>query len=405
MATPISLKRLKREYLKLLNNPPPFIIAKPLESNILEWHYIITGPPDTPYHNGEYHGVLLFPPEYPYKPPAIKMMTPNGRFKTDFRLCLSISDYHPKNWSAAWSVSTILTGLLSFMLEDTKTLGSIISTKEEKIFLSKKTKEYNRKDPKFRLVFPELCDDLDQSILQENSNESNKNIKEQNLPIETNNENNEGKIALIENENNEEQIEPIENENNKEEYAIIGNENNDENNNDNNPENNTEQIKPKINTKKVRIIEPEINNQKIKRKSKSKNNCIVIPGTERSTLELKLIRHRIREFPLEIIHLINLRRLNLNVNFLTGLPYNITSLTNLRYLNLSDNYLKEFPLPLCHMRKLEILDISKNEIEKLPEDFGRLQDTLEGIDISNNRLKRIPYYIGKMTRLYVLNIG
>ncbi len=30
-------------------NPPPFIIAKPTEKNVLEWHYVITGPPDSPY--------------------------------------------------------------------------------------------------------------------------------------------------------------------------------------------------------------------------------------------------------------------------------------------------------------------------------------------------------------------
>lgn len=33
-----------------------------------------------------------------------------------FRLCLSISDFHPDTWNPAWSVSTILTGLLSFMV-------------------------------------------------------------------------------------------------------------------------------------------------------------------------------------------------------------------------------------------------------------------------------------------------
>ena len=36
---------------------------------------------------------------------------PLGRFKTDTRLCLSISDYHPDTWNPAWSVSTILTGI------------------------------------------------------------------------------------------------------------------------------------------------------------------------------------------------------------------------------------------------------------------------------------------------------
>jgi len=159
MASEKAYKRLTREYRKILKNPTPFIIAKPLESNILEWHYVITGPPDTPYHNGEYHGVLLFPSDYPYKPPAIKMITPNGRFKTDFRLCLSISDYHPKTWSSAWGVSTILTGLLSFMVEEKRTLGSIETSNEKKIELSKKSREYNRNDIKFREIFPELCDD------------------------------------------------------------------------------------------------------------------------------------------------------------------------------------------------------------------------------------------------------
>lgn len=31
------------------------------------------GPPDSPYAGGEYHGVLLFPSEYPFKPPGIKV--------------------------------------------------------------------------------------------------------------------------------------------------------------------------------------------------------------------------------------------------------------------------------------------------------------------------------------------
>ena len=35
-----------------------------------------------------------------------------------FRLCLSISDFHPDTWNPAWSVSTILTGLLSFMVSE-----------------------------------------------------------------------------------------------------------------------------------------------------------------------------------------------------------------------------------------------------------------------------------------------
>lgn len=88
--------------------------------NILNFfrHYVIAGPEDTPYEGGYYHGKLIFPREYPFKPPSIYMITPNGRFETNKRLCLSISDYHPESWNPAWNVGSILTGLLSFLVSN-----------------------------------------------------------------------------------------------------------------------------------------------------------------------------------------------------------------------------------------------------------------------------------------------
>ena len=128
-----------------------------------EWHYVITGPPDSPYSGGQYHGKLVFPPEYPYKPPKILMMTPNGRFQTNTRLCLSMSDFHPSSWNPSWSVSTILTGLLSFMLEDTATTGSIETNIQTKRMHAQQSFVFNQKNPKFRDVFPELIRSIESS--------------------------------------------------------------------------------------------------------------------------------------------------------------------------------------------------------------------------------------------------
>ncbi|KAJ1560692.1 Ubiquitin-conjugating enzyme E2 6 [Cladochytrium tenue] len=96
MATKAAHRRLAKEAAAIAANPPPFVIARPLETNFLEWHYIVTGPPESPYEGGEFHGKLIFPDNYPSKPPAIMMLTPNGRFQTSCRLCLNISDYHRK---------------------------------------------------------------------------------------------------------------------------------------------------------------------------------------------------------------------------------------------------------------------------------------------------------------------
>lgn len=43
------------------------------------------------------------------------MLTPNGRFETNTKICLSISSHHPEHWQPSWSVRTALTALTAFM--------------------------------------------------------------------------------------------------------------------------------------------------------------------------------------------------------------------------------------------------------------------------------------------------
>ncbi|QIW95570.1 hypothetical protein AMS68_001088 [Peltaster fructicola] len=143
MATRAAHKRLTREYAALSANPPEYITALPSENNILEWHYVLTGPPDTPYVGGQYWGTLVFPSDYPFAPPAIRMHTPSGRFRCSERLCLSISDFHPKSFNPAWEVSTILLGVLSFMTSEEMTTGSVSGTDAERRAFAAKTKWWN----------------------------------------------------------------------------------------------------------------------------------------------------------------------------------------------------------------------------------------------------------------------
>lgn len=68
-----------------------------------------------PVQGGVYHGRILLPAEYPFKPPSFMMLTPNGRFQTGVKVCLSISSHHPEHWQPSWSVRTALTALVAFM--------------------------------------------------------------------------------------------------------------------------------------------------------------------------------------------------------------------------------------------------------------------------------------------------
>jgi ubiquitin-conjugating enzyme E2 J2 len=148
----IAAKRLKKEYTKLQKDPIPLGIAAPLETNILEWRFVIKGIED--YSGGYYQGKLIFPIEYPQLPPSILFITPNGRFETNRRICMSISDYHPETWSPGWTVGTILTGIISFFNCEERTQGSVhYCSKEQKHKYASESMIFNLKDPIFVQLF------------------------------------------------------------------------------------------------------------------------------------------------------------------------------------------------------------------------------------------------------------
>lgn len=160
MATDICTRRLTKELRALQKDPikSPKITVQPNEANILEMHYVIEGSEKTPYEGGIYWGKLIFPKTYPLKPPSVMMLTPSGRFQPNRRLCLSMSDFHPETWNPMWSVSTILTGLYSFMIEAAPTLGSIETTSSQKQKFARQSLDYNVRDPTFCKLFPEYLE-------------------------------------------------------------------------------------------------------------------------------------------------------------------------------------------------------------------------------------------------------
>ncbi|KAI6172394.1 UBC core domain-containing protein [Aphelenchoides besseyi] len=163
-----AVKRLKKDYQKLIKDPVPYAVAAPLQSDILEWHYCLIGCPDTPYDGGYYHGKLVFPADFPFRPPAIYMISPNGRFQTNTRLCLSISDFHPVGRKQIKIINPFVAGYLESIVdcfdyshrENAQTLGSINTSTQEKKMLARRSREFNLKDPVFCSVFEELANKL-----------------------------------------------------------------------------------------------------------------------------------------------------------------------------------------------------------------------------------------------------
>lgn len=176
-----AMMRLKNDFMRLKKEPVPLVSAEPDPVNMLVWHYCVRGPIDTPYEGGYFHGKLIFPKEFPFKPPSILMMTPNGRFKTHQRLCLSISDFHPDTWNPAWSVGTILTGLLSFMVEESSTYGSMESSSVVRRRLARNSATENLKNEHFVELFPDLVKEIKDNLAKQRiEREQRENDKDEN---------------------------------------------------------------------------------------------------------------------------------------------------------------------------------------------------------------------------------
>ncbi|TYZ60773.1 hypothetical protein PybrP1_005053, partial [[Pythium] brassicae (nom. inval.)] len=148
---------------EMMTNPSDQYAAAPLESNMFDWHFTLRGPRDTEFEGGVYHGRILLPADYPFKPPNIMLLTPNGRFEVRKKICLSISAYHPEEWQPAWGVRLILEALISFMpTKGEGAIGALDFSPEERRRLAKQSVHFSC-DTCGRVVdlLPELQADAD----------------------------------------------------------------------------------------------------------------------------------------------------------------------------------------------------------------------------------------------------
>ena len=124
-------------------NPTEQFWAQPLEDNLFEWHFTIAGPPGTEFEGGLYHGRITLPTNYPLAPPSFILITPNGRFEVNKKICLSISGHHPESWQPSWSIRTALVALIAFLpTPGAGAIGSLDYPAEERKKLAIKSRTF-----------------------------------------------------------------------------------------------------------------------------------------------------------------------------------------------------------------------------------------------------------------------
>lgn len=163
MTSKIFTKRIKKEiqmYSQTDFEFPNLYLAYD-ESDLCTWYFVIYDLKDTPFDGGFYMGKVMLPKEYPLKPPDFVFITPNGRFETNKKICTSFSGFHQDTYSSAWNISSMCCGLVSFMTDsqdndESKGIGGIITTDDEKRELATNSMSFNLQNEIFVKFFSKL---------------------------------------------------------------------------------------------------------------------------------------------------------------------------------------------------------------------------------------------------------
>ncbi|KAI6167094.1 UBC-like protein [Pisolithus thermaeus] len=160
-----AVKRIMQEARELANDPCTDYHAAPLEDDIFEWHCTLRGPIGTEFEGGLYHFRILLPAEYPFRPPSLMMLTPNGRFELNTKICISFTNYHEEEWQPAWGVRTAILGLQGFFPlrgQAANGVGSVEYPVSERKRLAQLSREWVC--PKCRLSNLECLPDLPSKV-------------------------------------------------------------------------------------------------------------------------------------------------------------------------------------------------------------------------------------------------
>lgn len=81
---------------------------------MFQWQATIMGPPDSPYQGGVFFLKVVFPMDYPFKPPKVQFLTKvyHPNINSNGNICLDILR---SSWSPALTVSKVLLSISSLL--------------------------------------------------------------------------------------------------------------------------------------------------------------------------------------------------------------------------------------------------------------------------------------------------
>lgn len=112
----MALRRIQKELQDLQRDPPANCSAGPIGEDMFKWEGMILGPNDSPYQGGVFKLEILFPVDYPFKPPKVQFTTKiyHPNINAAGLICLDILK---QQWSPALTISKVLLSVTSLLTD------------------------------------------------------------------------------------------------------------------------------------------------------------------------------------------------------------------------------------------------------------------------------------------------
>eukprot|EP01038_Epipyxis_sp_PR26KG_P013557 gene13557-18193_t len=111
---PAAIKRILKEYVDIINNNPKGWKVFVSSDDTYSWKAVLSDLPP-PYQEGNWLLTVNFPPDYPFRPPKIRFLTPiyHCNISTDGHICL---DLLKDQWNPSISISKALESIRGLVL-------------------------------------------------------------------------------------------------------------------------------------------------------------------------------------------------------------------------------------------------------------------------------------------------
>ena len=112
----MALKRIQKELKELFEDPLLMCTAGPTDDDLFQWQATIVGPEGSPYEGGLFIINIVFPSDYPFKPPKLNFITRiyHCNISAQGDICLDILK---DQWSPALTISKVLLSLCSLLTD------------------------------------------------------------------------------------------------------------------------------------------------------------------------------------------------------------------------------------------------------------------------------------------------